>query len=108
MSDSGAGFLHSNPRDVPSCTKNESGRPDGVSSTPPDAQTSGAPPRADDALLSRTIATWQPRTERTLSETDAREIVGNVSGFFRLLDEWDRRESEKTERPVEGTVNHAR
>jgi hypothetical protein len=100
--------LHSDPRDVPSCTKNESGRPDGASSTPTDTQTSGAPPPAGDALLSRTIAIWQPRTERTLSETDAREIVSNVARLFVLLDEWDRRASEETERPVEGTVNHAR
>ena len=107
MSDRGASFLHSDPQDVPSCTKNESGRPDGVSSTPIDAQTSGAPP-PDDGLLSRTMATWQPRTERTLSETDAREIASSVSGFFRLLDEWDRRSSEEADRQPEETVNHAR
>ena len=91
MLDRGADFLHSDPQDVPSCTKNESGQPDGVSSTPTDAQASATLPPADDDLLSRTIAMWQGRTKRTLSENDAREIISNVSGFFRVLAEWDRR-----------------
>jgi hypothetical protein len=86
--------VRSDPQDVPTYTKNESGRPDGASSTPTDTQTSGA--RPDDGLLSRTMTIWQPRTERTLSETDAREIVSNVARLFVLLDEWDRNASGAT------------
>jgi hypothetical protein len=94
--------LHSDPQDVPSCTKNESGRPDGASSTPIDAQTSGTLPPADDGLISRTIAIWQPRAERTLSETDAREIVSNVARLFVLLDEWDTATGDADHRTEEG------
>ncbi|MGH9968573.1 MAG: hypothetical protein ACREBG_12195 [Pyrinomonadaceae bacterium] len=45
-------------------------------------------------LIARTMETWQPRCARGLSEEDAREIVENVTGFFKLLLEWEVRESE--------------
>lgn len=37
-----------------------------------------------------TLAFWQPRTTRKLTEEDARQINENVIGFFRVLREWDR------------------
>jgi hypothetical protein len=44
----------------------------------------------DDALLERTAQLFQARTGRSLSKEDAREIVENVTGFFRILAEWQR------------------
>ena len=96
MLDRGADFLNRDPLDVPTCTKNESGQPDGVPSTPTHARTSAARPLTDDTLLSRTAATWQPRSQRTLTPEDAREIISNASGFFRVLAEWDRTTSGAT------------
>ncbi|MER9619387.1 hypothetical protein [Mesorhizobium sp. M0207] len=46
-------------------------------------------PRAvDDALLERTVQLFEARTGRLLSKEEARQIVENVSGFFRVLAEW--------------------
>ena len=46
-------------------------------------------PREDD-LLDYTLEVFQPRSERRLTREDAREIVHNVTGFFRVLMDWDR------------------
>jgi hypothetical protein len=43
-------------------------------------------------LTEHTIATWQPRLRRCLSNEDAREITENISGFFTILAEWSHRE----------------
>ena len=43
----------------------------------------------DPAFLDKTIAFWQPRTTRTLTREDARQIIENATGFFRVLAEWD-------------------
>jgi hypothetical protein len=43
-------------------------------------------------LTSKTIAVWQPRLRRRLSNEDAREIAENITGFFTILAEWSRRE----------------
>jgi hypothetical protein len=43
-------------------------------------------------LTEDTIATWQPRLRRRLSNEDAREIAENITGFFAILAEWSRRE----------------
>ena len=40
----------------------------------------------------RTLAVWQPRTSRPLTEEDARQITENVTGFFRVLQKWSRAE----------------
>jgi hypothetical protein len=42
---------------------------------------------------------WQPRTSRHLTEEDAREMAENMSGFFRLLAEWDRAVHREQEEP---------
>lgn len=42
----------------------------------------------DDALLERTVRLFEARTGRSLSKEEARQIVENVSGFFRILAEW--------------------
>lgn len=36
----------------------------------------------------RTIDFWQPRSGQPLSHENARQIVQNVAGFFRVLNEW--------------------
>jgi hypothetical protein len=48
---------------------------------------------------------WQPRTSRELTEEDAREMTENVSGFFRLLAEWDLEARREQEPPP--TAGHA-
>jgi hypothetical protein len=47
----------------------------------------------------RTRELWQPKTSRKLTEEDVREIAANVSGFFRLLAEWDREAHQEQEQP---------
>jgi len=48
----------------------------------------------DEVLLDRTIALFQARTGRTLTREDAWEMIENVTGFFRILGEWNRAEQE--------------
>ena len=52
-------------------------------------------------LIARTKEAWQPRAARSLSDDDAREIAENVTGFFRLLLEWEAREKERTAREAD-------
>ena len=54
-------------------------------------------------LIARTKETWQPRAACSLSDEDAREIAENVTGFFRLLLEWEAREKEHTAREADET-----
>ncbi|MFD2058073.1 hypothetical protein ACFSQT_34840 [Mesorhizobium calcicola] len=42
----------------------------------------------DNAFLERTVQLFEARTGRSLSKEEARQIVENVSGFFRILAEW--------------------
>ena len=53
----------------------------------------------DDDLLKRTRAFWEPRYGRKLSDEEAREIVENVVGFFRILEEWNARDGGSKEQP---------
>jgi hypothetical protein len=52
---------------------------------------SSMPPRQDHEpdFLDETREFWQRRSPRRLSREDARQIADNVSGFFRVLQEWD-------------------
>lgn len=45
--------------------------------------------------LDEAIKYWEPRYGRKLTHEDAREIVMNLTGFFKILMEWDRRERAK-------------
>lgn len=47
---------------------------------------------ANDNLIDRTVAVWQPRLRRDLNREDARQIAENVTGFFAILAEWSRAE----------------
>lgn len=40
-------------------------------------------------LIARTLGFWQGRSSQTLTREDARDIIENVSGFFRVLQKWD-------------------
>ncbi|MET3520960.1 hypothetical protein [Mesorhizobium abyssinicae] len=44
----------------------------------------------DEAFLERTARLFEARMEQPLSTEDARQIVDNLGGFFRILAEWDR------------------
>ena len=39
-------------------------------------------------LIDHTLRVWQPKTARTLTLEDAREIIENVTGFVQILQEW--------------------
>jgi hypothetical protein len=43
-------------------------------------------------FLERARVFWERRAERPLSREDAREIMGNLTGFFQVLSEWDQAE----------------
>jgi hypothetical protein len=43
-------------------------------------------------FIDQTIAIWQKRTERRLTREDGREIIENITGFFAILQEWERKE----------------
>jgi hypothetical protein len=53
----------------------------------------------DQDFNQRTLDLWRPRTPRKLTAEDAREMAANVSGFFRLLAEWDRGARREQEGP---------
>jgi hypothetical protein len=46
-------------------------------------------------FIEETRAFWQSRTDRVLTREDAREIIENMTGFFRVLLEWDRAKRSK-------------
>jgi hypothetical protein len=56
--------------------KSRSGSPSGGGETPADER------------IARTLEFWSRRSMRPLTEEDAREIVENMTGFFRVLLEW--------------------
>jgi hypothetical protein len=51
-------------------------------------------------FIEETRVFWQSRTERVLTREDAREIIENMTGFFRVLLEWDRAKRTKHPDPV--------
>lgn len=44
----------------------------------------------DRDVIDETIRFWGKRAGVELSREDGREIIENISGFFRVLDEWSR------------------
>ena len=46
----------------------------------------------DRSFLKKTVEVWQPHYKRRLTEEDAREITENLTGFFDLLAEWEKKE----------------
>ena len=68
----------------------ESNNAAGVDSRPDDSGDSRIAGGGD--FIDETIAMWQRRSSRPLSREDGREIIENMTGFFRILQEWDRAE----------------
>ena len=56
-------------------------------------------------LIEQTISVFENRTGRMISEEDARQAVENISGFFRVLQEWA--EAVDKEGCVQGTCGPA-
>jgi hypothetical protein len=54
--------------------------------------------RHSDKCLDDTIEFWRPRIQRELSPEDARQIAENLSGFFKVLREWEATERQGSER----------
>jgi hypothetical protein len=46
-------------------------------------------------LIEQTISVFESRTGRVISEEEARQAVENISGFFRVLQEWAEAEDKK-------------
>lgn len=55
-------------------------------------------------LIEQTISVFENRTNREISEEDARQAVENISGFFRVLQEWV--EAEDKEGLVESSTEN--
>ena len=47
-------------------------------------------------LLERTKQFWQPYYQKALSDEDARQIIENMTGFFKVLKEWEEKENDQT------------
>ena len=65
--------------------------------------------------IARSRQVWQPRIGRDLTDEDARQIIHNVTGFFRVLAEWSRAErlaaandATAPAKPKDGEVRHDR
>ena len=48
--------------------------------------------RRADSNSGEVLAFWQPRSTRSLKDSDARQISGNMTGLFRVLLDWDNKE----------------
>ena len=61
-------------------------------------------------LIEQTVSVFENRTGRVISEDDARQAVENISGFFRVLQEWAEAEEKdkSTESPSGPGMDDAR
>jgi hypothetical protein len=48
---------------------------------------------ADPDFVENTIQVWQPRSQKHLTQEDARVIIQNMTSFLELLLEWERAEN---------------
>ena len=49
------------------------------------------PMETNDSFMAETVEFWRQQSGRDLTAEEAREAVTNITGFFRILDGWDRR-----------------
>jgi vacuolar-type H+-ATPase subunit C/Vma6 len=58
-------------------------------------------------IIDQAIKIYRSRTRENLSREDARQMVENINGFFRVLQEWAEAESveKQTTRPVDCKKN---
>lgn len=52
--------------------------------------------QCDTETVSEVLSLWQPRSARALGDSDACQIVTNLTGFFDVLLDWQSREREET------------
>ena len=52
---------------------------------------------ANNKFLEKTRLEWQTYSGESLTLQDTREIIYSITGFFTLLDKWDREAKEKNE-----------
>ena len=57
-----------------------------------------------DQLLKKTIEIFQPFCDKKLTMEDAREIVENLSGFARVLIDWEEKERKQGSIKLEDDV----
>jgi hypothetical protein len=50
------------------------------------------PDDANSDFIDQTTAIWQKHSRRQLNREDGREIIENMIGFFRVLQDWDNAE----------------
>jgi len=55
------------------------------------------PGTANGRFIHRTLELFQQRSTETLTQEDARQIMDNATGFFRILLEWESAKSERAE-----------
>jgi hypothetical protein len=55
-------------------------------------------PEQHSDFLARTISVWQRYSDRPLTEEDARQIIENMTGFFRTLADWENTELSRRRR----------
>ncbi len=60
--------------------------------SPPRSSNRKAATSAQEGLIDRALALYQPRTRRELTREDGREMVHNLAGFLSVLAGWKRRE----------------
>ena len=46
-------------------------------------------------FLKETREFWEKRTGQPVTDEDAREIIANITGFFKVIAKWDSRAKEK-------------
>jgi len=51
----------------------------------------------------KTRAFWSKKMGRIVTDEDAREILVNISEFFRLLSKWDKSRHQQTQRKGEAS-----
>ena len=68
----------------------------------PRPATRPAPSGYPDALLDDCIAAFQPRCPHELTREDAREILHNITGVYRILVAWKRRRAAQGEGRLPG------
>ncbi len=52
-------------------------------------------PTEKEKFLKETREFWENRTGQPLTDEDAREIIANVTGFFKVIAKWDSKAKEK-------------
>src|SRR5580704_5642347 len=57
----------------------------------PDLGVLSAGSRSETGFVDRTLQLWLPRSARKLNSDDARQIAANMTGFFKILAEWQKK-----------------